>query len=145
MPNLSLEADCYGHVIGIDEAGRGPWAGPVTITALWLNPDAYDQLPDDINDSKKIKPRRRACIAEVLQMPPHLNCTISKNVDDIDQHGVVFILSATQRSDSNHKQKCLHCNFQTFRKTLNVLVTLQLVNGKVIVYCNCRRVEIFIS
>ena len=89
MPNLSLEADCYGHVIGIDEAGRGPWAGPVTITALWLNPDAYDQLPDDINDSKKIKPRRRACIAEVLQMPPHLNCTISKNVDDIDQHGVV--------------------------------------------------------
>ncbi len=89
MPDLSLETSCDGYVIGIDEAGRGPWAGPVTITALWLNPDAYDQLPDDINDSKKIKPHRRASLADVLQMPPHLNCTISKNVDDIDQHGVV--------------------------------------------------------
>ena len=40
MPDLSLENSCQGHVIGIDEAGRGPWAGPVTITALWLNPDS---------------------------------------------------------------------------------------------------------
>ena len=30
MPDLSLETSCDGHVIGIDEAGRGPWgqAGP---------------------------------------------------------------------------------------------------------------------
>ena len=89
MPDLSLETSCDGCVIGIDEAGRGPWAGPVTITALWLNPNAYDKLPDDINDSKKIKPHRRASLADVLQKPPHLNCTISKDVDDIDQHGVV--------------------------------------------------------
>ena len=89
MPDLSLETSCDGHVIGIDEAGRGPWAGPVTITALWLNPHAYNQLPDDINDSKKIKPLRRAGLADFLQKPPHLNCTISKGVDDIDQYGVV--------------------------------------------------------
>ena len=89
MPDLSIETSFGGHVIGIDEAGRGPWAGPVTITALWLNPDAYDQLPDDINDSKKIKPLRRASLAGVLRVPPHLNCTISKDVDDIDQYGVV--------------------------------------------------------
>ena len=89
MPDLSLEKSFDGHVIGIDEAGRGPWAGPVTITALWLDPNAYSQLPDDINDSKKIKPLRRASLANVLQMPPHLNFTISKDVDDIDQYGVV--------------------------------------------------------
>ena len=47
------------------------------------------QLPDDINDSKKIKPHRRASLADVLQMPPHLSCTMSKDVHDIDQHGVV--------------------------------------------------------
>ena len=88
MPDLSFETACDGHVIGIDEAGRGPWAGPVTITALWLNPDAYAQLPEDINDSKKIKPHRRANLADVLQKPPHLNFTISKEVDDIDQYGV---------------------------------------------------------
>ena len=89
MPDLSLETNCDSQVIGIDEAGRGPWAGPVTITALWLNPDAYDQLPNDINDSKKIRPLRRASLAYFLQMPPHLSFTISKDVDDIDRHGVV--------------------------------------------------------
>ena len=89
MPDLSLETSCDGQAIGIDEAGRGPWAGPVTITALWLNPDAYNQLPDDINDSKRLKPPRRARLADVLQMPPHLSCTLSKDVDDIDQHGVL--------------------------------------------------------
>lgn len=89
MPDLSLEKSCDGYVIGIDEAGRGPWAGPVTITALWLSPDVYNQLPDDINDSKKIKPFRRASLADVLQMSPHLSCTISKDVEDIDRNGVV--------------------------------------------------------
>ena len=89
MPDLSFETSCDDYVIGIDEAGRGPWAGPVTITALWLNPDFYSQLPNDIDDSKKIKPLRRASLTSVLQMPPHLSCTISKSVGDIDQHGVV--------------------------------------------------------
>ena len=89
MPDLSIENSCGGYVIGIDEAGRGPWAGPVTITALWLSPSAYNQLPDDINDSKKIKPLRRVSLADVLQKPPHISSTVSKDVDDIDQHGVV--------------------------------------------------------
>jgi ribonuclease HII len=89
MPDLTLETGCDGHVIGIDEAGRGPWAGPVTVTALWLNPRGYGQLPDDINDSKKLKPARRASLAAFLQMPPQLYCTISKDVDVIDQWGVV--------------------------------------------------------
>ena len=89
MPELKLETSFDGHVIGIDEAGRGPWAGPVTVTALWLNPIAYGQLPDDINDSKKIKPSRRASLAVYLQRPPHLYCTISEDVTVIDQMGVV--------------------------------------------------------
>ena len=89
MPDLSLDTSFDGYVIGIDEAGRGPWAGPVTITALWLNPDFYSELPNDINDSKKVIPSRRASLASGLQMPPNLSCTISKGVDVIDQHGVV--------------------------------------------------------
>ena len=89
MPDLTFETGYDGHVIGIDEAGRGSWAGPVTVTALWLNPHSYGQLPDDINDSKKLKPARRASLAAFLQMPPQLYCTISKDVDVIDQWGVV--------------------------------------------------------
>lgn len=89
MPDLKLEKRFDGHVIGIDEAGRGPWAGPVTVTALWINPRAYGQLPDDINDSKKIKPARRASLAAYLKTLPHLHCTISEDVNVIDQIGVV--------------------------------------------------------
>ena len=113
MPDLSLETSFDGYVIGIDEAGRGPWAGPVTITALWLNPDFYGELPNDINDSKKIIPSRRASLANVLQMPPNLSCTISKGVDDIDQHGVVkttlmAMADATATADQTNVQG-RHC------------------------------------
>jgi len=53
LPCFDLEAalmDEYrGPVAGIDEAGRGPWAGPVVVAAVILNPD---RIPDGINDSK---------------------------------------------------------------------------------------------
>ena len=38
-----------GPVCGVDEAGRGPWAGPVAAAAVILNPD---DLPEGIDDSK---------------------------------------------------------------------------------------------
>lgn len=53
MPDLDHERQFNAPVIGIDEAGRGPWAGPVTVTAIWLCPSAYDALPAGIDDSKK--------------------------------------------------------------------------------------------
>ena len=37
------------RVCGIDEAGRGPWAGPVVAAAVILDPE---QIPDGLNDSK---------------------------------------------------------------------------------------------
>ena len=43
--NTSLFSTGKRMVIGVDEAGRGPWAGPVTAAAAWLNPDQIDALP----------------------------------------------------------------------------------------------------
>ena len=53
-PTMALEtmarAACGGlPVCGVDEAGRGPWAGPVSAAAVILDPD---DLPDGIDDSK---------------------------------------------------------------------------------------------
>jgi ribonuclease HII len=45
-----------GPVVGIDEAGRGPWAGPVVVAAVILNPD---RIPEGINDSKLLTPEER--------------------------------------------------------------------------------------
>ena len=89
MPDLDYERQFNALVIGIDEAGRGPWAGPVTVTAIWLCPSAYDTLPADIDDSKKIKPPRRAALAAALMAPPHLSHTVSIEVAQIDQMGIL--------------------------------------------------------
>ena len=40
-----------GTVVGVDEAGRGPWAGPVVAAAVVLDRGRY---PDGLNDSKKL-------------------------------------------------------------------------------------------
>ena len=89
MPDLFYERKFNGPVIGIDEAGRGPWAGPVTVTAIWLCPSSYDDLPADIDDSKKIKTVRRASLATNLMTPPHRYHTVSINAGEIDNMGIL--------------------------------------------------------
>ena len=50
-PSLTLEKLCAQPVCGVDEAGRGPWAGPVAAAAVILKPGARHQRLDD---SKKL-------------------------------------------------------------------------------------------
>jgi ribonuclease HII len=51
-----LEAACPWPVCGVDEAGRGPWAGPVSAGAVILDPD---RTPEGLDDSKKLTRRAR--------------------------------------------------------------------------------------
>lgn len=51
-------------VCGIDEAGRGPWAGPVVAAAVVLDPQS---IPDGLDDSKKLtEAQREALFAPIL-------------------------------------------------------------------------------
>lgn len=63
-PDLALETALSvrvgGLVCGVDEAGRGPWAGPVSAGAVILNPD---DLPEGIDDSKALSEARRDALA----------------------------------------------------------------------------------
>lgn len=63
FPTLALETvliqSCGGLVCGVDEAGRGPWAGPVSAGAVTLN---ADDLPDGIDDSKALTHARREAL-----------------------------------------------------------------------------------
>jgi ribonuclease HII len=56
MPDLLLEATCPSPVCGVDEAGRGPWAGPVSAGAVILDPD---RIPKGLDDSKKLSAKAR--------------------------------------------------------------------------------------
>jgi ribonuclease HII len=64
MPDFALErAAGAAPVCGIDEAGRGPLAGPVFAAAVVLDPA---RVPQGIDDSKKLAPARRRRIAADL-------------------------------------------------------------------------------
>lgn len=68
MPDFSLELEHDGVVVGVDEAGRGPWAGPVVAGAAILK---RDTLPEDLlvglDDSKKLKAEKREALLARLQ------------------------------------------------------------------------------
>jgi len=51
------------RVAGVDEVGRGPLAGPVTAAAVILDPAC---VPEGLNDSKLLRPERRAELAALL-------------------------------------------------------------------------------
>ena len=63
MPDFTIERQCNGLVCGIDEAGRGPLAGPVVAAAVILEPRRFPKmLRDELDDSKVLtKQQREAC------------------------------------------------------------------------------------
>jgi len=67
-PDFAAEtqvAALYGRpVAGIDEAGRGPWAGPVVAAAAILDPGR--PIPDGLNDSKKLTEPQRERLFDVI-------------------------------------------------------------------------------
>ena len=61
-PSLLLErAFVGGPVCGVDEAGRGPWAGPVSAAAVIL-PENPRKVPKGLDDSKKLTAKAREAL-----------------------------------------------------------------------------------
>lgn len=73
MPDFALEYSVYElgrtYVCGVDEAGRGPLAGPVVVAAVVLDRAA---IPDGLNDSKKLSAKRRETIFEAICASAHV-------------------------------------------------------------------------
>ncbi len=63
FPDLSLEEEADGIVAGIDEVGRGPFAGPVVASAVVLD---RDHLPPGIQDSKKLSKAMRETLFDQI-------------------------------------------------------------------------------
>jgi ribonuclease HII len=59
MPSLELELAAGGRIAGVDEAGRGPLAGPVVAAAVVLGPWVQSELAEMLDDSKKLTAEQR--------------------------------------------------------------------------------------
>lgn len=63
MPDFGFENMYQGMVVGIDEAGRGPWAGPVVAGAVVvLDKNLSSLLLNGLNDSKKLSAKKREAL-----------------------------------------------------------------------------------
>lgn len=87
---LSMYSDKIQYICGIDEAGRGPLAGPVVVGAVILPKDSFIE---GINDSKKISEKKREKIYEQI-----LDEAIAYGVGIVDQKTIdeINILNATK-------------------------------------------------
>ena len=94
-PTFEFEEGCAAPVAGIDEAGRGPWAGPVVAAAVVLTPQA---IPDGLNDSKKLTRARRETLMQALQGHAAVGVGIAE-VEEIDRLNILAAsLLAMQRA-----------------------------------------------
>ena len=88
---LSLLPPSTRYLLGIDEVGRGPWAGPVTVGAFLLdlsvfNPDDFTNL--GVRDSKQVTPRCRQRIFDHFHASGFVFNTFSADAAAIDRQGI---------------------------------------------------------
>ncbi len=83
----AAHAEGYARICGIDEAGRGPLAGPVVAAAVIL-PEGYE-LPG-LTDSKKLSARRREVLYAALMDDPRVcKCVAEASVAEIDRFNIL--------------------------------------------------------
>lgn len=75
--------DLFGNLTcGVDEAGRGPWAGPVTAAAVILDPA---RPIEGLTDSKKLSEARREALAPLIRERALAWCVAHASVEEIDR------------------------------------------------------------
>jgi ribonuclease HII len=96
LEQKSLDWDLPGLVAGVDEAGRGPLAGPVFAAAVILD----DLLPiKGLADSKKLTPKKRECLYDIIKAQALCFCVATASVEEIDQLNILqATLLAMQRA-----------------------------------------------
>ena len=83
-------------IAGVDEAGRGPLAGPVVAAAVILSPD---HPIEGLRDSKKLSARRREALADEIREKALAFAVASASVEEIDRLNILqATLLAMQRA-----------------------------------------------
>lgn len=84
--DASVRAEGFLHLCGVDEAGRGPLAGPVFAAAVILSPDA---VPEGLNDSKKLSEKKREVLFEEICDKALAYGIASASVEEIEEYNIL--------------------------------------------------------
>ncbi len=157
MISFDIEREFHNRnitMIGVDESGRGSWAGPLVSTACWFDFTKYKTLHSEINDSKKLKSSKRREIILSLNNFVKYSSSIA-SVKEIDMYGLsyanaiamkrsIFSLTKELKNSQTHKKKdfCIYIdgkfkpdfenldNFLKFKKLhLDIYSVKMLVKG----------------
>lgn len=108
---MLFEAKCidegYKHIAGIDEAGRGPLAGPVVAAAVILDPNVI--IPG-INDSKKLSEAKREFLYDEIcnkAVSVGIGIVDEKIIDEINIKQATFMAMEMAISNLKIKPDCL--------------------------------------
>ena len=82
-----LQAAGISPIAGVDEAGRGPCAGPLVIAAVILHDPSAPELAA-VRDSKEISEKKREELFDVIMELAASVCVIRVSVHEIDERGV---------------------------------------------------------
>lgn len=86
---IEAKSKGYNAVCGVDEAGRGPLAGPVCAAAVIL---PENTIIDGVNDSKKLSEKKREALFDVIKSSARSYCIAYATVEEIES---MNILNAT--------------------------------------------------
>ncbi len=107
FPDLTFETilwnQTYRFVAGLDEAGRGAWAGPVAAGAVILPPKPeMAGILAGVNDSKQLSPDQRECMAVLIkQACPYWGVGMA-SASEIDQLGILPATRLAMRRALDH-------------------------------------------
>jgi ribonuclease HII len=97
MPDFRIESELGGVVAGLDEVGRGPFAGPVVAAAVILDPARLaPRLRRELDDSKKVRPAARRALADMVrQQAERGEAAIGIGIAEVAEIDRLNILNAT--------------------------------------------------
>jgi len=93
MPHLENEIELkkqgYTYVAGTDEAGRGPWVGPVVAAAVCFQNGVPEDLKNALDDSKKLSAKKREILYEKIKSCGALYGIGEASAQEIDEINIL--------------------------------------------------------
>ena len=83
----TLLSSGISHIAGVDEAGRGPCAGPLIVAAVILR-DPFSKSLQEVRDSKELTPKKRERLYSVIEAEALSLSIIEISSEEIDRQGL---------------------------------------------------------